>query len=325
MDRVLVINTGDSIVALSTDIEDNHGRFGYSLYSPRVATCSTSNLSTASSPAPDHLSCSSKEQFEDIYPFEDVENTENCTFGLPLTSSCFLHGANYSSYSCSETLHEQRATCKERRTSFGKENLLNSPLGSIGSINSPLGSSSEASPKHDPVPRKTFDVYAFEGGEAGPSGSLRSSRRVYNSMHLPLRRPAPVSSILDASASIPSLDPNSDINLYDTNDQDGSNSTEKPNVFHKPTGVLRVQTRDTSSLGLALNRSMPGLSLLSPDSLSGRSLCMSPGYGSSTCSSCMSSPIILQSESQCFTYSVRKYMEAYGRPDSPTSGDGKIF
>ena len=93
-------------------------------------------------------------------------------------------------------------------------------------------------------------------------------------------------------------------------------------VFHKPTGFLRVQTRDTSSLGLALNRTLPGLSLLSPDSFS-RGLCMSPGYGagSSTCSSCVSSPIILQSDSQCFTYSVRKYADAYGRPDSPSAGD----
>ena len=97
-------------------------------------------------------------------------------------------------------------------------------------------------------------------------------------------------------------------------------------VFHKPTGFLRVQTRDTSSLGLALNRTLPGLSLLSPDS---NRLCMSPGYGagSSTCSSCVSSPIILQSDSQCFTYSVRKYFDSFGRPESPSTIDieGKQF
>ena len=37
LDGVVVVNTGDSLVAISVDIEDNHGGFGFGLYSPRVA------------------------------------------------------------------------------------------------------------------------------------------------------------------------------------------------------------------------------------------------------------------------------------------------
>ncbi len=72
---------------------------------------------------------------------------------------------------------------------------------------------------------------------------------------------------------------------------------------------------------------MTGLTLIPPESLPlSKNFPFSPGCGgkfeaaagSSTCSSCVSSPIILQSDSQCFTYSVRRYVESYGRPESPT-------
>ena len=44
---------------------------------------------------------------------------------------------------------------------------------------------------------------------------------------------------------------------------------------------------------------------------------------SSACSSCVSSPVVLQNDSQCFTYSARRYVENNSDPNLPVDAEGK--
>ena len=188
-------------------IEDNHGRFGFGLYSPRV-TRSTSNLSTASS-SPRHSSYDSHEQLSDIYPLEDVENmAEPWAYTVPPRKCSVPREAPL-----------EIRSFKERRTSFGKENLLNSPLGSA-----------EASPKHEPVPRvmKTFDVYAFEPSEAGPSAGVRPSKRVCTSLHFPSYKRRYESST-SITSSTNTAESNTDINLMHMESSDNIEIPGKSN------------------------------------------------------------------------------------------------
>ena len=55
LDGVVILNTGDSLIAISVDIEDNHGGFGFGLYSPRVVR-TMSSISSISSPSEDQMS-----------------------------------------------------------------------------------------------------------------------------------------------------------------------------------------------------------------------------------------------------------------------------
>ena len=122
---------------------------------------------------------------------------------------------------------EIRSSLKERRTSFGKENLLNSPLGS------------DASPKHESVPRvvKTFDVYAFEPTEAGPSPGIRPSKRLCTSLHFPSYKMPTGTNRYDSNFSITSTntaDSTGDIQLQQKDLCDGSTDpTDKATGMNK--------------------------------------------------------------------------------------------
>jgi len=133
-----------------------------------------------------------------------------------------------------------------------------------------------------------------------------------------------------------------------TNDDDNDKPTPRGGCFEKPSTLLpaRLQVRGENGI---TQRLLPNLSFASPSSelymvsrggwggAAGAGGCsgnmaLSPGYGrldqggSSTCSSCISSPIILQNESKCFTFSIRRYVEtsvtANPRPESPADGEG---
>ncbi len=174
MDGVLIINTGDSLIALSVDIEDNHGGFGFGLYSPRV-TRSMSNISTMSSD--DQVSVDSQDHLSEPKPFEELDNTlvSESVLGGVLAQSSHSNSANPAlvSYSLhvpgkerdrdnsrAESSHTVSLT-RERHASTGKENFLNSPPLS----QSVDGNGSETRRHETPTAKlhRALDVYNFEG------------------------------------------------------------------------------------------------------------------------------------------------------------------
>ena len=332
LDGVVVVNTGDSLVALSVDIEDNHGGFGFGLYSPRV-TRSVSNLSTASSNASeDQMSVDSHERMSDVKLLEDVcdfstEPLLNVLGGSPCSNSAPHRTPSTPKDATNNPSEVQMRTppFRERHTSTGKENLLSVPLGS------PVAPSTNTAHL-----ARSLDVYNFEGStpkkeedsgteafyDTGPDSD--SSGTVAPK---PLRTTLSFTG-LQQGARIPST---TEEILFQSENMDSQplDSLGKTDPFEKPSGIPR---RDPTTTSVNSQRSLSALSLIPPETLSfGKSLAVSPGYGKweqgSTCSSCVSSPIILQSESQCFTYSVRRYVESYSvaRPDSPIDVEGRIL
>ena len=325
------MNTGDSLIAISVDLEDIHGGFGFgfALYSPRV-TRSVSNLSTASSE--DQISICSSDRFD--VPLLEVESTMiDLTPGLPgvLAQSPSSNGVvcrtpgtpKDATNTQSSQLHLDHRTpiMRERHASTGKENQLSKQLGSPKACTEVMA----GQPSRN---LRAMDVYNFEGFTPKKSGD---STEVQSEC---LPRTSLRHSLVFQQGSRMHNGNTDEISLQnDSLDSQPLEDIEKSALFEKPVGVLRIQNRESPG-----NNTLPkSTSLLSPSegfSL-GKGLCISPAYGkfeggSSTCSSCVSSPIILQSDSQCFTYSVRRYIDFYnvGRPDSPTDhGDveGKIW
>ena len=240
----------------------------------------------------------------------------------------------------------ERAPLRERRnSSSGKENVLNKGLGSPGplptGVNKGLGSPGPISagvsgePATARVP-KPIDVYNFEAStpnprrekdldsytdssspehcEAEPS-RVRASLAFYQGARLATSEEVPYSEVESQTLDGPDQE-------LDKPEVDRPEPDRGPSMF-RPAGMLRV------------NPTQRTLALAPPEGfgIARGPLALSPGYkfdhqsGGSTCSSCVSSPIILQSESQCFTYSVRRYIETYGvvRPDSPVDMEGKLY
>ena len=332
LDGVVVMNTGDSLIALSMDLEDNHGAFGFGvgLYSPRV-THSISNVSTASSD--DQMSYSSRENnLLDVHMLELDSHLENgltvlAQFPAQSPPSAGLlrnsNGAPSMPKDATNTPDLRQPAARERHSSTGKENLMNKQLGSPKA-------STENSP-HTSRTHRSLDVYSFEGftpkkdqqgdSVASSADSVPSTptgrAALRTTLGLACQQGAQV---LNGTSGEISLQPHENMD---------SQSLEDPDIFEKPAGVLRLQTRESPG-----STASPRVgSLMSPpDSFPfPKGLCFSPGYGkfeggSSTCSSCMSSPIILQSDSQCFTYSVRRYIDCYSaRPDSPVDVEGETL
>ena len=373
LDGVLIINTGDSLLALSVDIEDNHGGFGFGLYSPRVAR-SMSNISTASSsPYDDHMSYDSQDHSSELEldPVLGVLGQSPCSN---------LAHAGRSSLVPKEPAPDSRVPLRERHASTGKENHLGSPHSpfdasqfspnlrhdsSSPSYNnnhkhemSPSYHKHEMSPsyhKHEMSPsysshkldssssaykpsKSALDVYNFEG--TTPKKDELDSGDYLPSCSQPTRVRATLSfSGLPQSASLGSEPRHAGSSIdsegfclmqSDSLDssplEDLDRHGDSMDVFQKPTNVVRLR----DPLGIATpSRSLPGLTLIPPENLPlSKTISISPGCGrldtggSSTCSSCVSSPIILQSDSQCFTYSVRRYVEYFGRPESPVDVEG---
>ena len=198
------------------------------------------------------------------------------------------------------------------------------------------GSSSESITHHEASSvnrffKSSIDVYNFDSGTPNKDDDSIDYLEVPLSINEgsgPLPRPA------CSTLSFTHLHQGANVQSSSEDVQDIPVSTEtddKQTIFEKPNTILRLQIRDGVSASHS-PRTFAGLSIVSPDIISlGRGLALSPGYskfdrgGSSTCSSCISSPIILQNESQCFTYSVRRYMEAVSstqRPDSPVDLEG---
>ncbi|ELU17060.1 hypothetical protein CAPTEDRAFT_214693 [Capitella teleta] len=295
MDGVVVLNTGDSLVALSVDIEDNHGGFGFHLYSPRV-TRSESTMSSISSTISD-------EQEERL--FSDVELTE------PLL---LVHSPHFSRATPKDTTNvggvnldfRPASAVRERHASTGKENLNFSKLGG-----SPVAG--ETSTAVTARPHRSLDVYNFEGStpkkeEDSDADSPKAASYRGTLSFASFQRGAQMSNGAEGEIVLPS--------------ESQETVSEERDLFEKPSGLPR-------SLLSTQRAFTANLSLVPPDGFSMKGVAFSPGYNkldtaSSTCSSCVSSPLILQSESQCFTYSVRRYVESFGqvRPDSPIDIEG---
>lgn len=377
IDGVMIVNTGDSLIALSVDIEDNHSTFGFGLYSPRLAR-SVSNLSTTSSPYEDQMSSDSQDHASEPRPLEEMENLEP-VLGIFAQSPCsnmmsaVIRGGLVAR-DPHQSLSETRVLVKEKLVSTGKENLLNSPKHTVDAFSpkhnmdafspkhpmdafSPKHNMDTFSPKHNVDTfspkhsidsgyrheasssknyKSPYDVYNFDAGtpkkdecdefEMGESASC-SQGRIRTSLSFTGMQP---------SASMGN-EQQTEIQLQGDN-LDGPSLDDamcKPShldVFQKPADVLRPQgpREPLVSTNNTPGRVLPGLTLIPPDNFNlGKTLTISPGYsgkldgGSSTCSSCVSSPIILQSDSQCFTYSVRRYVEYFSGRDSPVEAEGK--
>ncbi|KAK2177709.1 hypothetical protein NP493_583g02001 [Ridgeia piscesae] len=321
LDGVVILNTGDSLIALSSNIEDNHGGFGFALYSPRVG-CGSSSISTAD--ASDDVT--SSDMHSEPLPLEELDNNPDVILGHWIASpTCSnMHMARTASAGTTTPVlpRYSAAGVRERRPSFGKENVLTNNNKQLNSPSMTDAASASGSAKHN----RALDVYNFEGStpkkedessdyfecaNIAPSGSVRATLSFHEGARMHVT--------------------SEEICLFQNESMDSQplDALDKAGLFEKPTPVLRMQPRDlSSSANFTGNPSKPftNLSLITGDTFGlGKALCISPGYGkmeqcgSSTCSSCVSSPIILQSDSQCFTYSVRRFMESYGppRPDSP--------
>lgn len=335
LDGVVVVNTGDSLVAMSVDIEDNHGGFGFHLYSPRVTRSESTLSSLSSTPSEDQFSSTeSHERFSDTRVASDAEpadplvsllvSTPCCSSTVSRTPSTPKDATNVGGVSLD---YRPASAIRERHASTGKENLdiskqLGSPAAEGGST-----------PRHETPPsarsHRSLDVYNFEGStpkkeDEDTDGSPASFRTTLS--FTSFQRGAQMS---NATTEEINLHP-SDSHIFD----DLTSDEKSSDYFEKPCGLPRSLLRDTSSSSsqpLPSRAFTASLSLIPPDAFSlSKGMAISPGYnkidtGSSTCSSCVSSPLILQSESQCFTYSVRRYVDALGqiRPDSPIDIEGE--
>ncbi len=331
------MNTGDSLLALSVDVEDNHGGFGFGLYSPRVAR-SVSNISTASSsPSDDRMSYDSQDRLSEL------DNASETVLGILAQSPCSNHVNTPRSLAMPKELivahsshqGEGRVHPRERHASTGKENHLNSP-------NANIDMSHRHETPNSKVHKSALDVYNFESNT--PKKDEMDTGEYYEVVHETpsssqsgrVRATLSFSAYQQTASMGPSAEEYSlfqgdslDSEILDDLDDDKAQA----DVFQKPVDFLRIQTRDSlGASGSTPNRMLPGLTLIPPENLPlSKTLSISPGYGkfdgtgSSTCSSCVSSPIILQSDSQCFTYSVRRYVEYFGRPDSPVDVEGKML
>ena len=240
---------------------------------------------------------------------------------------------------------DRPAPLRERRISStsGKENQLNKNMGSPLAFNTDsnrLDTNRLETPSK--ISNRSMDVYNFEAstptpkkeeegescdsGEsphaiAGSSFTRSLTSGVRTSLSFPSQSGARLSSSSNSNAPPPQ---DEEINLLNTDSIDSQNdSTDtdngKADLFEKPTALPRGLTSS--------NRTYGNLSLVPPDSFPNLTKTLySPGYlkydtGSSTCSSCIISPLILQSDSQCFTYSVRRYIEHFGI-DGPADMEG---
>ena len=373
----MVVNTGDSLIALSVDIEDNHSTFGFGLYSPRLAR-SVSNLSTTSSPYDDQMSSDSQDILSEPRPLEELDNAEPMLgiFGQNPCSNVLIRGGLVAR-DPHQSLTETRMHVKGH-VSTGKENLLSSPKHSMDAF-SPKHTMDAFSPKH-PMdafsPKHSIDTFSPKSNvdtfspkhsieatyrhEASSSKAYKSPYDVYNfDAGTPKKDESETGDCYEwaetASCSQgrvrtslsfrgvqPSAsmghEPETEIQLQQPDALDGQSIDDdlcKPSrmdVFQKPADVVRtVGPREplvpTNNM---FGRVLPGLTLIPPENFGlSKTVTISPGCGakldggSSTCSSCVSSPIILQSDSQCFTYSVRRYVEYYSGRDSPVEAEGE--
>ena len=212
-------------------------------------------------------------------------------------------------------------SARERHSSTGKENVLNSPTSAEVNTNAVRHETPNAKL------HKAMDVYNFEmttpKKDEPETGDVMDIMDIQNIGSPSGRVRAALFAGVQQSARMQNV--SEDLNLFQdtelSDDEDGRSS--RCDVFQKPHDpAYKLMNRDVAGT----SRSLSGLTLIPPDNVPiGKNFAFSPGCskfeqatGSSTCSSCVSSPIILQSESQCFTYSVRRYIEPYGRPESPT-------
>ena len=355
-----MVNTGDSLIALSVNIEDNHGGFGFGLYSPRV-TRSVSNLSTASSsPSDDQMSCDCdllERPAAGSTPLEEVENTsETVLLGssvLAAQSPCSNsvtptvmvgvgpHVPNVPKDGIAQGENMRLFTVRERPPTLpGKENQLSSP------VQTPLEAPTARHETPNSKLHRAWDVYNFEGST--PKKDELDTSEYYEVVHESPSSSQPGGTKVRATLAFAGYQQSAsmgasteEISLFQGDSMDSQSlddELDRPSVFQKPAEVssIRLPSRDpsTSSSGVGAGgispRGLSGLTLIPPENFTlTKGLCVSPGCGkleqaagSSTCSSCVSSPIILQSDSQCFTYSVRRYVECYGRPESPVDMEG---
>ena len=329
VDSVVIINTGDSLIAMSVDIEDHHGGFSLGLYSPRL--CKT--LSTLSSiGSEDQVSLDSHDNRAPDTAREHLDLLGKFVASSP--------GSGMAVYACRSPPTPKDATNSSsienrvfnKQTSVqGKENQIGDSV-LFRAAGSPPASTSttelnQSTSHTDPVsniPSISTDVYNFDDRSPPPltrdedsalveSDTLRLSAGYSNRKGSPSQRlykrqwhiNTHEAQVTHVASAVPDK-------------VDGETSP-----FERPTLLPSRHSKDSC---LSPTRSFSGLTLLSPLTPEGgyRSL-QSPGVKletGSTCSSCISTPIIVQSDSQCFTYSVRRYVEPCTLPDAPVDVEG---
>ena len=332
LDGVVIINTGDSLIAISVNIEDNHGGFGFGLYSPRVAR-TMSSIGSISSPSEDQISVDSHDR---LASDAEREHLDLLNKYLPTSPSSLLNLCRHPPTPKDATNNPvlpseiRLQPLRERLVTTGKENqnvldsLFSKSLGSPQQTLSPdvLPGSS----KQPETPSKqAMDVYNFEGNTPTPkkeedTGEFyevvtehnqagRAMSTVRTSLSYPQGARMHNPATLGHSTS-------EEISLQNDSMESQPLDDPKDDPFEKPQLVPTRHTSGSSMLnGHSSSRTFGTLTLVPPaESFSlAKSLC-SPGCKmdtGSTCSSCISSPIILQSDSQCFTYSVRRYVDSY--------------
>lgn len=345
LDGVVILNTGDSLIAISVDIEDNHAGFGFDIYSPRVAR-TVSSISSMGSPSEDQVSVDSHEKFVSEPEREHLDLLSGYIPTSPQNSNLTVYRNPPTPKDTTniQSVSDHRPPQPLREKQLGKENqniretVLGRNMGSPTSsqqqspgtdfmIPSPGGRQPADSTTASNRLTRSLDVYNFEGncvtpkkeedhtdiyGEHSPHSSAKIST-VRNGLSHPegarMQNNTPVNS--DEICL-----PNSSMGSQPLQDVSDDSMFEKPHMLpsrHGPTlNCLHSPTGSTRPYG--------NLTLVSPPQTPqenftlARGLC-SPGHKydtcSSTCSSCISTPLILQNDSKCFTYSVRRYVECY--------------
>ena len=353
LDGVVVINTGDSLVALSIQVEDNHGgscggEFG--LYSPLHVSRSVSSVSSSASSVistDEHLSgigggeCSQDKLYDEDPASLDLmmaasvlfqAQSPPCHRNLPPTPKDATNTSSSHVASGGSGASEHRL--RDRHISTGKENQLNKQIGSPPPTSDSSGGA--AAIRHDNrLHRSPIDVYNFEGGT--PKKDDETSGDCADTSHDPASTGGASTMTVRPVRTTLSFSGYQQGARMQTGAEDVDGLIEsahtlddlerKVDVFEKPNLIPRLQLQLRSD-GLPVNifsvisqrSSGPPSHVVAPADLllfgsSRGGLSLSPGYhhggtGSSTCSSCISSPIILQNESQCFTYALRRYIDS---------------
>lgn len=356
----MLVNTGDSLVALNAHIEDGHIFNGVDILSPRVAQSESYPSSSSSSVSTDGET-----------PEKTIDEDSLMDSGS-LLASCLPSGLSSPSHSAfqqrshpiprdatnTSNCYVHELSLRDKHPFAGKENLLNKQQGSSHSScdngDRSVGRFCDSfhGNRHDPASnnlssgrllmyKTSLDVYNFEAGtpkkEEDSSGESSGApvAHDYSGACQPVRSVRPALSLTSCHLGTHVRSSSEERELVFQSAPYVEDKCDVHDVFEKPCLISRLQSRDAAPLTVTAStqpRILGGLSILSTDSTAiSRGISLSPGFGkfeycgSSTCSSCISSPIVLQDEAQCFTYSVRRFVESPGnqRPESPVDLEGK--
>lgn len=305
---VIVINTGDSLVAVGALIDD--GDRQNSLLT-NTMICDSSSSSCASSIA----NCDDLGDEEAITAVDSLAVVSSpggmSTVSLRSNVEQSSRPKDATNVPSAAAAVEASRLFRERHLSSGKENQLK-VLYNAGSPSLAVSPSHDAAACRQSTHSRCLDVYNFDGG-VSKCGGTDDECEVSDSVVQPgtlhsmrLLRTTQCHMKHSAGRTVCGSDNgDSSDSVFHTLDEFCEPSSAS--VFDRPT---TFQPHLTVTLPPRL---------LDVGGMAFGGWGASPGRGTnSTCSSCLSSPIILQNNTQCFTYSVRRYASAavlQGAPD----------